>query len=139
MVFSHPPIASCGLTSVAAIERYGEQNIRVQKSAFAGMLCARPPSRRLRHLSSVRHHSPCHPPWPSQVRKCRVTFARYAFNDEGHRGKTMFRIVLKLPEEKVVGLHMLGPAVDEIMQGFAIAIGMGATRVATIVATGRTD
>lgn len=51
----------------------------------------------------------------------------------------MFRIVLKLPEEKVVGLHMLGPAVDEIMQGFAIAIGMGATRVATIVATGRTD
>eukprot|EP01050_Picozoa_sp_SAG11_P002333 SAG11_NODE_116_length_16002_cov_19.164560_11_plen_73_part_00 len=48
----------------------------------------------------------------------------YAFNEAHRKGKTVFRIVLKLPEERVVGLHMLGPGVDEILQGFAVAIGM---------------
>jgi len=31
-------------------------------------------------------------------------------------------------EEKVVGLHIVGIGADEIMQGFAVAIKMGATR-----------
>lgn len=29
---------------------------------------------------------------------------------------------------QVVGLHMIGQAVDEILQGFAVAIKMGATK-----------
>ena len=29
---------------------------------------------------------------------------------------------------QVVGLHMVGQAVDEILQGFAVAIKMGATK-----------
>ncbi|XP_055943328.1 glutathione reductase, mitochondrial-like [Argiope bruennichi] len=31
-------------------------------------------------------------------------------------------------EERVVGLHMVGPSCDEILQGFAVAIKMGATK-----------
>ncbi|KFM77474.1 Glutathione reductase, partial [Stegodyphus mimosarum] len=31
-------------------------------------------------------------------------------------------------EEKVIGLHMVGPSCDEILQGFAVAIKMGATK-----------
>lgn len=31
-------------------------------------------------------------------------------------------------EEKVVGLHMVGPSCDEILQGFAVAVKMGATK-----------
>eukprot|EP00434_Breviolum_minutum_P022088 symbB.v1.2.019501.t1/scaffold1595.1/size109920/10 len=42
--------------------------------------------------------------------------------------KTGLKLVLKLPEEKVVGLHCIGPYSDEMMQGFAVAVRMGATR-----------
>ncbi|MBX3726345.1 MAG: glutathione-disulfide reductase [Xanthomonadales bacterium] len=31
-------------------------------------------------------------------------------------------------EERIVGLHLVGPGVDEILQGFAVAMGLGATR-----------
>jgi len=32
------------------------------------------------------------------------------------------------PQEKVVGLHIVGIGADEMTQGFAVAIKMGATR-----------
>ena len=31
-------------------------------------------------------------------------------------------------QEKIVGAHLIGPAVDEMLQGFAVAIRMGATK-----------
>ena len=38
------------------------------------------------------------------------------------------KMVCKLPEEKVVGLHMMGLGCDEMLQGFSVAIKMGATK-----------
>ncbi|KAJ1505618.1 Glutathione reductase [Coelomomyces lativittatus] len=32
------------------------------------------------------------------------------------------------PEEKVIGLHLFGKSSDEILQGFAVAIKMGARK-----------
>jgi len=32
------------------------------------------------------------------------------------------------PEEKVVGLHLAGEGADEMLQGFAVALKMGATK-----------
>jgi pyruvate/2-oxoglutarate dehydrogenase complex dihydrolipoamide dehydrogenase (E3) component len=32
-------------------------------------------------------------------------------------------------EEKVVGLHLMGRGVDEMLQGFGVAVRMGATKV----------
>jgi len=52
----------------------------------------------------------------------------YAFNDDDKKVKTGMKLVLKLPEERIVGLHCIGPSSDEMLQGFAIAIRMGATR-----------
>ena len=52
----------------------------------------------------------------------------YAFNDQDKRVKTGLKLVLLLPTEKIVGLHCIGPASDEMLQGFAVAIRMGATR-----------
>ena len=34
-----------------------------------------------------------------------------------------------MPEERVCGLHCIGPFSDEMMQGFAVAVRMGATRM----------
>jgi len=42
--------------------------------------------------------------------------------------KAYFKMITTGPTEKVVGLHCIGPGVDEMIQGFAVAIKMGATR-----------
>jgi glutathione reductase (NADPH) len=42
--------------------------------------------------------------------------------------KTSYKIVTLLPEEKVIGIHMIGMASDEVLQGFGVAMKMGATK-----------
>jgi glutathione reductase (NADPH) len=53
----------------------------------------------------------------------------FAFNESENKVKTGLKLVLKLPEERVVGLHCIGPFSDEMLQGFAVAVRMGATRM----------
>ncbi len=45
-----------------------------------------------------------------------------------HRQPCTMKLVCVGPEEKVVGLHGIGFAVDEMIQGFAVAMKMGATK-----------
>lgn len=45
-----------------------------------------------------------------------------------HRQLTKMKLVCAGVEEKVVGLHGIGYGMDEILQGFAVAIKMGATK-----------
>jgi glutathione reductase (NADPH) len=42
--------------------------------------------------------------------------------------KTAMKLVTVGAQEKVVGCHVIGPGADEMMQGFAVAIRMGATK-----------
>lgn len=42
--------------------------------------------------------------------------------------KTAMKLVCAGPEEKVVGIHIIGRDADEIIQGFAVAVKMGATK-----------
>ncbi|MDZ7622794.1 MAG: glutathione-disulfide reductase [Candidatus Competibacteraceae bacterium] len=42
--------------------------------------------------------------------------------------KTMMKLVCVGPEERIVGCHLIGEGVDEMLQGFAVAIRMGATK-----------
>lgn len=46
----------------------------------------------------------------------------------GHDVPTAMKLVCLDEEEKVIGCHMIGPAVDEMLQGFAVAIRMGACK-----------
>jgi glutathione reductase (NADPH) len=41
---------------------------------------------------------------------------------------THYKLICQGPEQRVVGLHMIGLGSDEILQGFAVAIKMGATK-----------
>ena len=50
----------------------------------------------------------------------------YAFSEEKLR--TTMKLVVVGEDETVVGCHMIGDFVDEILQGFAVAIRMGATK-----------
>lgn len=46
-----------------------------------------------------------------------------------HKSQTCYKLVcLKNENEKIIGLHILGKESDEIMQGFSVAIKMGATK-----------
>lgn len=48
--------------------------------------------------------------------------------EEKKKNPTEFKIVCEGPEEKVVGLHLLGLGVGEMLQGFAVAVKMGARK-----------
>ncbi|KAI0045095.1 glutathione-disulfide reductase [Auriscalpium vulgare] len=45
-----------------------------------------------------------------------------------HKEPTMFKLIVVGPEERVVGVHTIGQGSDELLQGFAVAVKMGATK-----------
>ena len=45
-----------------------------------------------------------------------------------NRQETRFKLITAGSEEKVVGLHGIGYGVDEMIQGFAVAIKMGSNQ-----------
>ena len=60
------------------------------------------------------------------VYETRFTPMRHALNDHGPQ--TAMKLVCAGPEERVVGIHLIGDGVDEMLQGFAVALKMGATK-----------
>lgn len=45
-----------------------------------------------------------------------------------HPQKTAMKLIVQGEEERVVGIHLIGDGVDEMLQGFAVALRMGATK-----------
>ncbi len=86
VVFSHPPVATVGLTEPQARERHAR--ISVYKTEFTPM----------RHALSA------------------------------HGVTTAMKLICAGEEERVVGIHLIGDNVDEMLQGFAVAVKMGATK-----------
>ena len=60
------------------------------------------------------------------VYESRFTPVLYALGK--HKEPSAMELVTIGPEEKIVGCHVVGDGADEIMQGFAVAIRMGATK-----------
>lgn len=52
----------------------------------------------------------------------------YAMLEEEQKIPTKYKLVCAGPEEKVVGLHIVGDSSAEILQGFGVAVKMGATK-----------
>ena len=92
VVFSHPPIGTIGLTEKQAINKYGQENIKVYKSKFANLFYG---------------------PWQVQ---------------QDEKPKTAMKLICVGETELVVGLHVIGMGADEMLQGFGIAMKMGATK-----------
>ena len=86
VVFSHPPVATIGLTEQQAREEHCP--VTVYQSDFTPM--------------------------------------RYALSEQGVT--TALKLICAGKEEKVVGIHIIGDSADEMMQGFAVAVKMGATK-----------
>lgn len=88
VVFSHPTMATVGLTEQQAVMQYGADQVKCYRSEFNPMY--------------------------------------YALSE--HKVKTFMKLICVGAEQKVVGVHMIGRDVDEILQGFAVAVKMGATK-----------
>jgi len=88
VVFSHPPIGSVGLSEQAAIEQYGQENIKIYQTRFNPMY--------------------------------------YALSDK--KIPSVMKLVTLGKEEKIIGLHVIGLSADEMLQGFGVAVKMGARK-----------
>ncbi|MBK8017258.1 MAG: glutathione-disulfide reductase [Betaproteobacteria bacterium] len=61
-----------------------------------------------------------------RVYETRFTPMSHAFAER--KVKTSMKLVVAGEDEKVVGCHVIGPGADEMLQGFAVAVRMGATK-----------
>ncbi|KAF8229533.1 glutathione reductase [Tricholoma matsutake] len=52
----------------------------------------------------------------------------FSMIDEEHKEPTVYKLICVGPEERVVGVHIIGQGSDEVMQGFAVAVKMGARK-----------
>lgn len=50
------------------------------------------------------------------------------FDNDEDKSKTMMKLITAGKEEKVVGVHIFGMGADEMLQGFGVAVKMGATK-----------
>ncbi|MFR9373610.1 glutathione-disulfide reductase, partial [Streptococcus pneumoniae] len=63
-----------------------------------------------------------------QIKVYKSSFASMYSACTRNRQESRFKLITAGSEEKVVGLHGIGYGVDEMIQGFAVAIKMGATK-----------
>ena len=61
-----------------------------------------------------------------KVYESSFTPMRYAFTK--HQIKTALKLICVGESQKVVGIHIVGDGADEMLQGFAVAVQMGATK-----------
>jgi|UniRef100_A0A8J9SQ58 glutathione reductase (NADPH) len=69
---------------------------------------------------------------PENIKLYTSTFVNLYYSmfdmEPADKPKTYMKIICAGVEEQVVGLHLIGMAVDEILQGFGVAMKMGATK-----------
>lgn len=63
-----------------------------------------------------------------QVKVYSSSFVPMYFAMSERKVKTHMKLICQGAEEYVVGLHMIGMDCDEMLQGFGVAIKMGATK-----------
>lgn len=76
----------------------------------------------LTEVEAVAHYGEAH------VKTYKSQFAAMYNAVTPHRALSTFKLVCVGAEEKVVGIHGIGEGMDEILQGFAVAMKMGATK-----------
>lgn len=87
VIFSHPPLATIGLTEDEARARFGDA-VQVWQSRYTPLY----------HALTTR------------------------------KTRSAVKLITTGAEQRIVGCHVFGPGADEMMQGFAVAIRMGATK-----------
>ncbi|TKA50284.1 Glutathione reductase, partial [Cryomyces minteri] len=63
-----------------------------------------------------------------KVYNTEFTAMYYAMMEPEDKGPTAYKLVCEGPNERVVGLHIMGIGSSEMLQGFGVAVKMGATK-----------
>ncbi|TLD34134.1 hypothetical protein PspLS_00892 [Pyricularia sp. CBS 133598] len=63
-----------------------------------------------------------------KIYKTSFTAMYYAMMEPEEKGPTAYKLICAGPEEKIVGLHIVGLGSGEMLQGFGVAVKMGATK-----------
>ncbi len=63
-----------------------------------------------------------------ELRIYRADFKPLKHTLSGSGERCLVKLVVEAATDRVVGLHMVGPDAGEVVQGFAVAMGMGATK-----------
>ena len=63
------------------------------------------------------------------VRIYRTSFVPLYHGVMDRKPRSEMKLVIAGSEERIVGLHVIGPGADEMLQGFAVAVRMGARKV----------
>jgi glutathione reductase (NADPH) len=58
----------------------------------------------------------------------RTAFTPMRYSLSAHPARTAMKLVCIGPDERIVGIHMIGDGVDEMLQGFAVVVKMGGTK-----------
>lgn len=66
--------------------------------------------------------------YPNDVKCYASTFNPMVYALSEHKVKAGMKLVCAGPNERIVGLHTIGVGSDEMLQGFAVAVKMGATK-----------
>lgn len=66
--------------------------------------------------------------YPGDVKCYTSTFNPMLYALSEHKVKASMKLVCIGPKERIVGLHVIGAGADEMLQGFAVAVKMGATK-----------
>ena len=64
----------------------------------------------------------------AEIKVYKTQFDSMFYGLSVHKVPTFMKLICTGPEEKIIGLHAIGRGVDEMMQGFGVAIKMGATK-----------
>ena len=63
-----------------------------------------------------------------RIRVYQTSFTAMYNSISGHPVPTAMKLVCLGEQDKVIGCHIIGPGADEMLQGFAVAVRMGATK-----------
>ncbi len=63
------------------------------------------------------------------VKVYETSFVPLYYGIQQHKPRSRMKLVTAGPEERIVGLHVIGEGADEMLQGFAVAVRMGARKV----------
>lgn len=116
------PVAIAAGRRLAARLFGGEPRSRVDYDNIPSVVFAHPP------VATVGLTEPEARQRHGRVSVYRTEFTpmRHALSEQG--GTTAMKLVCAGEEERVVGIHLVGDNVDEMLQGFAVAVKMGATK-----------
>ena len=64
----------------------------------------------------------------AQIKVYQSRFVNMYYSLCDHKQATVYKLVCLLPAEQVIGIHLFGRGSDEMLQGFAVAVKMGATK-----------